>query len=98
MRDDQVISLINDKITAEFELDAESMEPSARLIEDLGLDSLDLVDLVVLLQEELKINLREDPAVRDIRTLGNVHALVLARAREGILATDDGTSGSNQGN
>lgn len=97
MRDDQIINLINGKISAEFELEAVSMEPSARLIEDLGLDSLDLVDLVVLLQEELKMNLREDPAVRAIRTLRDVHALVIARAREGMMPADDTSSSSAEG-
>ena len=98
MKDDKVVSLINARIAEEFELSEDSMAPSARLIEDLELDSLDLVDLVVLLQEELKINLREDPAVQEIRTLGDVHSLVLARVDAGALAAMDPSSGSHQGN
>jgi len=39
----------------------------------LGLDSLDIVDLIVALQKQFKIQIREDERVRTIRTLEDVY-------------------------
>ena len=58
------------------------MTPDSLLVEDLEMDSLDFVDLVVVLQKAFGIKLREDPKVRQIRTLGDLHALVLEKKRQ----------------
>ena len=82
MNDVQVIEIINRSLVDEFELDPDRLRPDARLIEDLGFDSLDYVDLVVVLQKAFGVNLREEPRVREVRTLGDVHRLVITLKRE----------------
>jgi acyl carrier protein len=80
--DSEVIELINRSLVDEFELDASLMKPDARLVEGLGFDSLDFVDIVVVLQQAFSVTLREDPRVREVRTLGDLHRLVIEKKRE----------------
>ena len=82
MTDQEIIDLIDASIAKEFELDSAQLKPDARLVNDLGLDSLDFVDLVVVLQNAFSFKLREEKAVRDIRTLGDIHRLVIQKKRE----------------
>lgn len=82
MTDSEVIELINRSLVDEFELDASLMKPDARLVEGLGFDSLDFVDIVVVLQQAFGVTLREDPRVREVRTLGDLHRLVIEKKRE----------------
>ena len=82
--DDQIIQKINNKLVSEFEFEPELVKPESRLVEDMGMDSLDFVDLVVVLQEAFGVsfNLREDPRIKEVRTLGDLHLLVLEKKRE----------------
>lgn len=82
MTDAEIIGIINDSMIKEFELEPEDMKPEAHLIDDLELDSLDFVDLVVVLQSAFKVNLRDDPKIREIRTLGDLHAVVLENKKQ----------------
>jgi acyl carrier protein len=82
MTDAELIKRINDCMVKEFEIEPGIMKPEARLVEDLAMDSLDFVDLVVVLQNEFGVKLRNEPQVREIRTLGDLHKLVLAKKAE----------------
>jgi len=82
MTDREVIDLINNSLVEEFELDPEHMEPEVDLFEDLGLDSLDIVDLVVLLENAFHFKIREEETIREIRKLGEIHDFVLAKKQE----------------
>ncbi len=46
----EIIERINAFLVDEFEVDAEKIAPDANLRETLGLDSLDYVDLVVIIE------------------------------------------------
>lgn len=82
MNDEQVIEIVNRSLVEEFELDASKLTPGAHLVDDLGFDSLDFVDLVVVLQKAFGVKLREEPRVREVRTLGDVHTLVITKKQE----------------
>lgn len=58
-----------------FELEPDELALSARLVEDLGLDSIDAIDMVVRLQEFSGKRIDED-SMKDVRTVGDVVALV----------------------
>jgi len=51
MTKDKVIERINNFLVEEFEVDESVIEPSASLQETLELDSLDYVDLVVVIED-----------------------------------------------
>lgn len=82
MTDQEIIELIDSSIASEFELDRAAMSPGATLFDELGLDSLDIVDLVIVLESAFKFKIREEEAIRGIRTLGDIHAFVIAKKRE----------------
>ncbi len=82
MTDSEVIELVNRSLANEFELDPGVMKPDALLVEGLGFDSLDFVDIVVVLQQTFGVTLREEPRVREVRTLGDLHRLVIEKKRE----------------
>ena len=82
MTDSEVVELINRSLASEFELDPGLMKPEAHLVENLGFDSLDFVDIVVVLQNAFGVTLREEPRVREVRTLGDLHRLIIDKKRE----------------
>ena len=50
MASTELIQKINEKLSEEFEIDIELIQPDAQLMQTLELDSLDLVDMVVLVE------------------------------------------------
>ena len=82
MTDDEIIQLIDTSLSEEFELDRTLMVPNAHIVDDLGLDSLDMVDMVVVLEKAFRFKIREEEAIREIRTLGDIHQFVLGKKRE----------------
>jgi len=78
----EVIELIDSSLAEEFELEREAMTPEANIYEDLGLDSLDTVDMVIVLEGAFKFKIREEEAVRGIRTLGDIHRFVLSKKEQ----------------
>lgn len=55
-----------------FELEESQIQDDKLLFQDLGLDSLDIVDVIVGLQREFKIDLRKHSEFMTIRTFGDV--------------------------
>jgi acyl carrier protein len=82
MTDIEIVNIINDSMIKEFEFDPDTMTPDAHLINDLGMDSLDFVDLVVVMQNAFGVKLRDEPKVRQIETLGDLHKLVMEKKKE----------------
>ena len=59
------------KITVEhLDVDASKVEPKASFIDDLGADSLDIVELVMAFEEEFDIEIPDD-AAETIQTVGD---------------------------
>ena len=82
MTEQEVIELIDSSLADEFELEREAMTPEANIYEDLGLDSLDTVDMVIVLEGAFKFKIREEEAVRGIRTLGDIHRFVWSKIEQ----------------
>ena len=61
-----------------LQLETEAFESDSRLVEDLGLDSFDLVELLTLV-EELGVRLPDDVAV-GLDTVGDVYREYTAHA------------------
>jgi acyl carrier protein len=74
--DKQVHQRVAQIMVEEFELEPESLQPDASLYEDLGLDSLDAVDMVVALEKAFGMKMSDEEAVRAVRTLGDLFELV----------------------
>ena len=71
----EIAERVNVAIAEEFELDPADITPAKHLIEDLGLDSLDSVDLIAAMERAFKVKCPESEA-RQLRTVGDIHAFV----------------------
>ncbi|MCK5164612.1 MAG: acyl carrier protein [Desulfobacula sp.] len=72
---DQIIKVVNQVLEEEFEIDATLLKPKSLLYEDIGLDSLDAVDLIVMVDKRLGVRIEEEQA-RSIRTLEDVYQTI----------------------
>ena len=82
MTEQEIVERIDAALAQEFELDRGEMTPDANIYEDLGLDSLDTVDMVIVLEGEFGFKIREEEEIRKIRTLGDIHRFVSAKKGE----------------
>jgi acyl carrier protein len=72
---EDIIAKVNAAISKEFEIEPERLVPSARLIEDLDMDSLDSVDLIAAMEKTFKVKCPEQEA-RKLRTMGDIYQFV----------------------
>lgn len=59
MKIEEIIEKVNDILVEEFEVDAEVIEADKNLKQTLDLDSLDYVDLVVIIESNFGVKLVE---------------------------------------
>lgn len=80
MTRDEVVKKVNQILVEEFEIDEDIIDPTGNMIETLGIDSLDLVDLVVLIEKNFGFKVvNEDMA--NIKNLNDFYDYVTARAK-----------------
>jgi acyl carrier protein len=80
MTDSELIEAVNDVFAESFEIPREKITPQAQIFADLGLDSLDVVDLVAAIQKRFNVQVRDDERVRSIRTMQDLYNyLILIR-------------------
>jgi acyl carrier protein len=82
MIDQEIINKINKVFEESFEIEKERLVPEAHIFTDLGLDSLDIVDLVVALQNSFGVKIRNEEKVRDIRTLQDIYQFISSLKHE----------------
>jgi acyl carrier protein len=82
MIDQEIINKINKVFEESFEIEKERLVPEAHIFTDLGLDSLDIVDLVVALQNAFGVKIRNEEKVRDIRTLQDIYQFISSLKNE----------------
>jgi acyl carrier protein len=76
MTDQEIIEKTNKVFEESFEIEKERLVPEAHIFADLGLDSLDIVDLIVALQSTFGVKIRNEEKVRDIRTLSDIYRFI----------------------
>jgi acyl carrier protein len=68
---DDVLGHVRSILVAEFELEPGQVTESARLVEDLDLDSIDGVTIVVRLESRLHVNIT-DEEIQKMATVGDI--------------------------
>ncbi len=61
---------VKEIIAKELEVDPKQVNPEAKFIEDLGADSLDIVELVMALEEEFGMDIPDEDADK-LKTVGD---------------------------
>lgn len=77
MTKEEIAQRVNQVFEDAFEIEPPRLTPQARIFEELGLDSLDIVDLIVALQKKFGVQIREDERIRSIRTLDDVVEFIM---------------------
>lgn len=77
MNDEDIQQQINEVIAEEFELELAQLVPEATLYDDLGLDSLDAVDMVVAMEKSFGVKLANDEAIKAVRTMNDLYNLLI---------------------
>ena len=68
---DKALALIAQKLR----LDESEITPEKNLFNDLGADSLDVVELLVLLEREFNVKFSEDDTSK-VRTVGDIYNMI----------------------
>ena len=75
MNEQDLLGVVKKVLVEEFEVNESDLLPESNLYEDLGLDSLDSVDLVVALEKEFKFKVVrsiDEEKIREIRTVTDI--------------------------
>ena len=71
MSDKSIADRIKDIIVEQLGVSADQINPGAKFIEDLGADSLDIVELIMALEEEFGTEIPDEEAEK-LQTVGDV--------------------------
>ena len=80
MEKEELVNAVNELLIKEFEIDEKEIRPGARLKDDLGLESLDFVDIAVMVKKRFGISVRGKDMLA-VKTLGDVYAFLYSRAQ-----------------
>ncbi|MBU0508492.1 acyl carrier protein [bacterium] len=72
MADNELESKVRKIIADRLQVDEASVTPNASFVEDLGADSLDLVELVMAFEEEFKLEIPDQDA-ETMKTVGTAY-------------------------
>ena len=78
MSKEEIIEKINSFLVDEFEVEPEKIVPDANLKETLGLDSLDYIDLVVVIESNFGFKVKAEDFV-NIKTFQDFYDYVINR-------------------
>jgi acyl carrier protein len=81
MTNEEIISKINEFLVEEFEVDADKIVPDAVLKDTLELDSLDYVDLVVVIESNFGFKVKGEDFV-GINTFQDFYNYVISKVSE----------------
>jgi acyl carrier protein len=76
----EIVSIINDFLVDEFEIESSKITDTANLKDDLGLESLDFVDIVVIIEKEFNFKVKREDIV-EVRTLIDLYNYVEIHAK-----------------
>ena len=75
---DELVGRIRDLVCDQLGVDPGEMRPEASILDDLGADSLDVVELVMAIEETFDIEIPDEDA-EAMRTVGDVERYVSER-------------------
>ncbi|MDR2130191.1 MAG: phosphopantetheine-binding protein [Odoribacteraceae bacterium] len=72
MKREEIEKIVKTFLVEEIEVDESAIAPDALLKEDLGIDSLDFVDIVVIVERNFGFKIKAEE-MTDVRTLGQFY-------------------------
>jgi len=78
MTEELVREALKEVLIEEFEIEEDEIRGGANFFKDLDMDSLDAIDLIVMMDKKLGIDLKAEDAQK-IRTIDEFVALIMTR-------------------
>lgn len=75
MKREEIIEKVNDFLIDEFEIEESALHLDAHLINDLGIESLDFVDIVVIIEKEFGFKVKREEITK-VRTLSDLYSYI----------------------
>ena len=79
MEHDEVVEKVKAVIVEQLNVEEDDVTEEASFVDDLGADSLDIVELVMALEEEFGISIPDEDA-ESIKTVGDAISYITANA------------------
>ncbi len=70
-----VIDKVKELVAEQLGIDVNTIKPESNIIEDLGADSLDVIEMLMTLEEEYGITI-PDEKINQIKTIGQIVELI----------------------
>lgn len=80
MSREDVVAIVNDFLIDEFELEEEQLKPHARMKEDLDIESLDFVDIAVIIEKEFGLKVTSEQMIK-IKKLEDLYSFILDHSK-----------------
>ena len=81
MTNEEVVSKIKTLVIDEFEVEEKDLDPSAVITDALGIDSLDLIDLIVVIEQNFGFKV-ETQEMAEIKTLQDFYDYIIKRLNQ----------------
>ncbi len=78
MQKEEVIKTVNEFLVEEIEIEENLLKEDALLKEGLGIDSLDFVDIVVIVEKKFGFKIKPEE-MKEVRTLGQFYDYILSK-------------------
>jgi acyl carrier protein len=75
-----IIESVNEFLINEFEIDSALIMDSTLLKEDLEIESLDLVDIIVMIEKEFKVKVKPEEIVK-VKTMHELYDFIEAEVK-----------------
>jgi acyl carrier protein len=76
MGKEYIVNKVNEFLIDEFELDADQLTPDALMKDDLDIESLDFVDIAVIIEKDFGLKVTSEQMVK-IKTLDDLYNFIL---------------------
>lgn len=81
MTTEEIFKTMQDLIAEQFALDAEEITMDSSFVDDLGADSVDLVELVMAMEEEFDMGEANEDELAGLKTVGDAVNFVASKLK-----------------
>ena len=74
----EIVEIVNNFLTEDLEIEETAIKDEALLKEDLGIDSLDFVDIVVIVEREFGFKIKPEE-MADVKTLSQFYDYIASK-------------------
>jgi len=81
MTREEVVKIVNDFLVEEIEIERELIKEDAHLKDDLKIDSLDFVDIVVIVEQNFGFKIKAEE-LKDVATLAQFYDYIYSKVAD----------------